>query len=207
MVSVFRLVLAVAAAAVLPLSLVAQTPVSVTPKAGSPDVFSVQVGSAAPVTVALKRVANYPAETMKKSCQDPMYRGLQVLAAWDLAQIDPAPGLTVAVYDEVQQLERRGYPAHPLATVQGEAFQVTVYWVTPFKLRALGYCHDGEAYTWWRMDAGGAEVKRVGLLLDLLTDSGREWWILEKCGEAPATVRKLEAPATAADLDCPPAGK
>jgi len=206
MVRGLRLVLAVAAAA-LALPLLAQSPVVIAPKSGATDTFTVKLGASARATVSLQRVAEYPAEKLKKSCQDQMYRGLQVLAAWDLAWVEPAPGVTVGIYDDILPVERRGYPSHPLATVQGEGFQMTVHWVTPFKLKALGYCHDDGAYTWWRMDAGGGETKRVGLLLDIATEAGREWWILEKCGDAPTTLRKVEAPGTVTDLDCPPAGK
>jgi len=207
MVRGIRLVPVLAAAALVAMPLLAQAPIVVAPKKGATDTFTVKVGSAAPVTAALQRVAEYPAQKLKKSCQDPLYRGLIVSAAWTLADLVPGAGSVAAVYDDVQLVERMGYPCYPLATVQGEGFQVTLHWVTPLKLRALSHCHDQGQYDWWYMEQGGPDAKRAVVLIDVLTMTGREWWVLEKCGDAPTTARKLEAPGSEADLNCPPAGK
>lgn len=176
-------------------------------KGKNPDTFVVKAGAAPLLEVALLHVADYPAQALPKRCQDPIYQGLKVRAAWYQAVLQPAAGAVAAAYDGAQKLERMGYPAFPLASVQGPGCSVTVHWVTTIPMRAISDCVQEGRYDWWHSDTSGPEGGRQGLLLDVSTDSGREWYLIEKCGEAPATLRKLAGPGSAAELTCPPVGK
>jgi len=174
-------------------------------KKGKPsDTFVLKVGPAAVGDLSFLRVADYPAQEMKKECQDPLFRGMQVRGAWHQATLVPAPGTVVAVYDRTVKLERMGFPAFPLASLQGPGWSVTAHWITTLDVRVLQDCQEGGRYDWWHIDPGGEVETRLGLLLDVSTEAGREWWFIEKCGDAPATARKLSGPGGPSDLECPP---
>lgn len=200
---------AVGACAAVLVSLQVAAQVTVEPKGGktgkATDTFLVKAGAAQPLEVSFQWVGNYPAEKMKKACQDPLFRGLQVQGAWNQATLIPGSDAVVAVYDRTLKLEREGLPAFPLASVQGPGWSVTVLWITTMDVRVLQDCQMEESYDWWHIVMGGSEQTRQGLLLEVTTAAGREWWFLEKCRQEPTVARRLEGPGSLADLKCPPA--